>query len=119
MYITKFPLDNIFIVRKSLLQRINMFQRKFEWSFNRSHLRFCKRKIIATFKQCKSSCVGFLFVFFFLFFLPINNEEASSVCFPDITASECFFSGSLVVAQRDIKLFALIIIKAIYHQTKL
>lgn len=61
------PLDNIFIAKKSLPQKINMFQRKFEWSFKRSNLHFCKRKRNATFKQykreimasCKSSCVGF------------------------------------------------------------
>lgn len=54
--------------------------------------------------------------FYFLF--QINNKEASSVCFPDIIAKEHFFSCRLAVAQGDIKPFALIIIKAIYHQNK-
>lgn len=64
-----FPLDNIFMAKKILPQKINMFQRKFEWSFNRSHLCFCERKRNAAFKQYKWQIYGKLQVFLCWFFV--------------------------------------------------
>lgn len=88
-----------------------MFQSKSEWSSNRSPT-FIKRKEMqhsniawGTNAKFVASCKSFCFLF------QINNEEASSVCFPDIIAREHFFSCRLAVARGDIKQFALIIIK--------
>lgn len=53
MYVTLLPLDNIFIMKKKgLPQKTNMFQKKFEWVFNRSHLNFSKNRNNATFEHC-------------------------------------------------------------------